>query len=104
MPAPNSTTWIAAASRAIGETGMDVYWLGRLDGAGISGYPMREAFAWHIHLGEAHRQAADGSTTATPTPRWLDVLRAEGAPDDVIFHCFSSVRRWPAPVWRPAGS
>ena len=34
----------------------------------------------------------------------LDVLRAEGAPDTVIFHCFSSdAGRWRAPASTPAG-
>ncbi len=67
---------------AIGETGLDLYW----DAA-----PPRvqaDAFAWHIDLAKrtgkalmihdrlAHRQI-------------LDILDAEGAPDTVVFHCFS---------------
>ena len=73
---------------AIGETGMDLYWPGRLDGC-ASPDTQREAFAWHIDLAKCtgkplmiHNRDADAEV--------LDVLRAEGAPDDVIFHCFSS--------------
>ena len=73
---------------AIGETGMDLYWPGRLDGC-ASPNTQREAFAWHIDLAKStgkplmiHNRDADAEV--------LDVLRAEGAPDDVIFHCFSS--------------
>ncbi|WP_179469265.1 TatD family hydrolase [Mycolicibacterium vinylchloridicum] len=73
---------------AVGETGMDLYWPGRLDGcAGPSA--QREAFAWHIDLAKRtgkplmiHNRDADAEV--------LDVLRAEGAPETVIFHCFSS--------------
>jgi TatD DNase family protein len=49
----------------------------------------REAFAWHIDLAKRtgkplmiHNREADTEV--------LDVLRAEGAPGTVIFHCFSS--------------
>ena len=49
----------------------------------------REAFAWHIDLAKRtgkplmiHNRDADADV--------LDVLRAEGAPQTVIFHCFSS--------------
>ena len=73
---------------AIGETGIDLYWPGRLDGcAGPAS--QREAFAWHIDLAKRigkplmiHNRDADAEV--------LDVLRAEGAPETVIFHCFSS--------------
>lgn len=73
---------------AIGETGMDLYWPGRLD---VCAHPdvQREAFAWHIDLAKRtgkplmiHNREADAEV--------LDVLRAEGAPETVIFHCFSS--------------
>ena len=67
---------------AIGETGLDYYW----DAA-----PHRtqvEAFAWHIDLAKRlkkplmiHDRDAHDDVLA--------VLRAEGAPDQVIFHCFS---------------
>jgi TatD DNase family protein len=73
---------------AIGETGMDMYWPGKLDGcADVAA--QREAFAWHIELAKRtgkplmiHNREADAEV--------LDVLRAEGAPRTVIFHCFSS--------------
>lgn len=73
---------------AIGETGMDLYWPGRLDGC-ADPHIQREAFAWHIDLAKRtgkplmiHNRDADAEV--------LDVLRAEGAPATVIFHCFSS--------------
>jgi TatD DNase family protein len=73
---------------AIGETGMDMYWPGKLDGCALPD-TQREAFAWHIDLAKRsgkplmiHNRDADTEV--------LDVLRAEGAPDTVIFHCFSS--------------
>ncbi len=73
---------------AVGETGMDMYWPGRLDGCAHPDV-QREAFAWHIDLAKRtgkplmiHNRDADREV--------LDVLRAEGAPETVIFHCFSS--------------
>lgn len=73
---------------AIGETGMDLYWPGRLQGCAPPD-AQREAFAWHIDLAKRtgkplmiHNRRADTEV--------LDVLRAEGAPQTVIFHCFSS--------------
>ncbi len=73
---------------AVGETGMDLYWPGRLDGCAEPAV-QREAFAWHIDLAKRcgkplmiHNREADAAV--------LDVLAAEGAPDVVIFHCFSS--------------
>jgi TatD DNase family protein len=81
---------LAAAPRvvAIGETGMDLYWPGRLSGCAEPAQ-QREAFAWHIEVAKRtekplmiHNRDADAEV--------LDVLRAEGAPKDVIFHCFSS--------------
>ncbi|MDC8981596.1 TatD family hydrolase [Mycobacterium marinum] len=73
---------------AVGETGMDIYWPGRLEGCADPDV-QREAFAWHIDLAKRagkplmiHNRQADREV--------LDVLRAEGAPDTVIFHCFSS--------------
>ena len=73
---------------AVGETGLDRYWPGRLEGcAGLSA--QKDAFAWHIDLAKRtgkplmiHNRDADAEV--------LDVLRAEGAPETVIFHCFSS--------------
>ena len=73
---------------AIGETGMDLDWPGRLDGC-AEPKEQREAFAWHIDLAKRtgkplmiHNRDADAAV--------LEVLRAEGAPETVIFHCFSS--------------
>ena len=73
---------------AIGETGMDLYWPGKLDGC-AEPTAQRDAFAWHIELSKRtgkplmiHNRQADGQV--------LEVLRAEGAPGTVIFHCFSS--------------
>jgi TatD DNase family protein len=73
---------------AIGETGLDMYWPTKLDGCAEPA-AQREAFAWHIDLAKRtgkplmiHNRDADAEV--------LDVLRAEGAPDTVIFHCFSS--------------
>jgi len=73
---------------AIGETGLDAYWPGKLDGCADLD-TQREAFAWHIDLAKRtgkplmiHNRDADADV--------LDVLRAEGAPEAVIFHCFSS--------------
>jgi TatD DNase family protein len=73
---------------AIGETGMDLFWPGRLDGCADPA-AQRQAFAWHIELAKRtgkpvmiHNRDADAEV--------LDVLRAEGAPGTVIFHCFSS--------------
>jgi TatD DNase family protein len=73
---------------AIGETGMDLYWPGKLEGCADPAV-QREAFAWHIDLAKRtgkplmiHNREADAEV--------LDVLRAEDPPDTVIFHCFSS--------------
>lgn len=73
---------------AVGETGMDLYWPGRLQGCAEPPV-QREAFAWHIDLAKRtgkplmiHNRDADAAV--------LDVLAAEGAPETVIFHCFSS--------------
>jgi TatD DNase family protein len=73
---------------AIGETGLDMYWPGKLEGCAEPA-EQREAFAWHIDLAKRtgrplmiHNRDADAEI--------LDVLKAEGAPETVIFHCFSS--------------
>ena len=73
---------------AVGETGMDMYWPGKLEGCADAA-TQRDAFAWHIDLAKRigkplmiHNRDGDADV--------LDVLRAEGAPDTVIFHCFSS--------------
>nr|WP_245599583.1 TatD family hydrolase [Nakamurella lactea] len=67
---------------AIGETGLDHYW-------DAAPHPAQaEAFAWHIQLAKdvgkplmIHDRDAHDAV--------FDVLRAEGAPPEVIFHCFS---------------
>ena len=73
---------------AIGETGLDLYWPGKLEGCAEPAV-QAEAFAWHIDLAKRtgkplmiHNRDADAGV--------LDVLAAEGAPSTVIFHCFSS--------------
>jgi TatD DNase family protein len=73
---------------AVGETGMDMYWPGKLDGCAEPAV-QKDAFAWHIDLAKRigkplmiHNRDADAEV--------LDVLNAEGAPGTVIFHCFSS--------------
>ena len=73
---------------AVGETGMDNYWPGRLDGCATPD-EQREAFAWHIDLAKRtgkplmiHNREPDAAVVRG--------LRAEGAPPTVIFHCFSS--------------
>lgn len=73
---------------AVGETGIDLYWPGKVDGCATPA-EQREGFAWHIDLAKRtgkplmiHNRDADAEV--------LDVLAAEGAPETVIFHCFSS--------------
>ena len=73
---------------AVGETGLDYYWPGKLDGCADEA-TQREAFAWHIDLAKRvgkplmiHNRDGDAEV--------LDMLRSEGAPETVIFHCFSS--------------
>ncbi|MEV5834050.1 TatD family hydrolase [Nocardia sp. NPDC052112] len=73
---------------AIGETGLDYYWPGKLEGcADIE--DQVEGFRWHIDLAKRlrkplmiHNREADHDL--------LTVLLDEGAPETVIFHCFSS--------------
>jgi TatD DNase family protein len=67
---------------AIGETGLDHYW----DAA--PHHIQAEAFAWHIDLAKRLRKPVmihdrDAHDDV------LAVLRGEGAPETVIFHCFS---------------
>ncbi|MFC4125745.1 TatD family hydrolase [Nocardia rhizosphaerae] len=73
---------------AIGETGLDYYWPGKLDGCADIETQI-EGFRWHIDLAKRarkplmiHNREADHDLLA--------VLLDEGAPDTVIFHCFSS--------------
>ncbi len=72
---------------AVGETGLDHYWPGKLDGCADIGR-QEDAFRWHIDLAKrvgkpvmVHDRDAHGDV--------LRILRAEGAPELVIFHCFS---------------
>ncbi|MGH4007264.1 MAG: TatD family hydrolase [Pseudonocardiaceae bacterium] len=72
---------------AVGETGLDYYWPQR-DPQVAAPEVQREAYRWHIDLAkrvgkplmihdrDAHRDV-------------LAVLEQEGAPETVIFHCFS---------------
>ncbi|MFF5034659.1 TatD family hydrolase [Nocardia salmonicida] len=73
---------------AVGETGLDYYWPGKLDGCADVETQI-EGFRWHIDLAKRvrkplmiHNREADHDL--------LTVLLDEGAPDTVIFHCFSS--------------
>ncbi|RDI66756.1 TatD family hydrolase [Nocardia pseudobrasiliensis] len=73
---------------AVGETGLDYYWPGKLDGCAEIEEQV-EGFRWHIDLAKRldkplmiHNREADHDLLA--------VLLDEGAPDTVIFHCFSS--------------
>ena len=79
----NSRSWPAHPRVvAIGETGLDHYW----DAAPHAA--QAEAFAWHIDLAKRlgkplmiHDRDAHDDVLA--------ILAAEGAPETVIFHCFS---------------
>ncbi|MGB3771267.1 MAG: TatD family hydrolase [Rhodococcus sp. (in: high G+C Gram-positive bacteria)] len=73
---------------AVGETGLDYYWPGKLDGCAAVDEQV-EGFRWHIDLAKRvgkplmiHNRDADHDVLA--------VLLDEGAPETVIFHCFSS--------------
>ncbi|GAA5043285.1 TatD family hydrolase [Nocardia callitridis] len=81
---------LAADSRvvAVGETGLDYYWPGKLEGCAEVETQI-EGFRWHIDLAKRldkplmiHNREADHDL--------LTVLLDEGAPKTVIFHCFSS--------------
>ncbi|MFZ2528531.1 MAG: TatD family hydrolase [Rhodococcus sp. (in: high G+C Gram-positive bacteria)] len=73
---------------AVGETGLDLYWPGKLDGCADPA-EQEDGFRWHIDLAKRlgkplmiHNRDADTEL--------LRVLHDEGAPETVIFHCFSS--------------
>ncbi|MBF6131540.1 TatD family hydrolase [Nocardia otitidiscaviarum] len=73
---------------AVGETGLDYYWPGKLEGCADVEEQV-EGFRWHIDLAKRlgkplmiHNREADHDLLA--------VLLDEGAPETVIFHCFSS--------------
>lgn len=67
---------------AIGETGLDHYW----DAAPHT--VQAEAFAWHIALAKSTGKPLMIHDRLAHQPI-LDILRAEGAPEVVVFHCFS---------------
>ena len=72
---------------AVGETGLDHYWPGRLAGCAEPG-EQEEAFRWHIDLAKrvgkplmVHDRDAHADV--------LRVLAEQGAPQTVVLHCFS---------------
>ncbi|GAA2051839.1 TatD family hydrolase [Williamsia deligens] len=72
---------------AVGETGLDWYWLERSDDC-ASKVQQEHSFRWHIALAKEvgkplmiHNRDAGRDL--------LDVLADEGAPETVIMHCFS---------------
>ena len=75
---------LAARERvvAVGETGLDFYW----DSAPAD--VQREAFAWHIALAKDLGKPLMIHDRDAHQAIW-DVLIGEGAPDTVVFHCFS---------------
>lgn len=73
---------------AVGETGLDLYWPGKLEGCATTEEQV-DGFRWHIDLAKRlgktlmiHNREADQDL--------LRVLHEEGAPETVVFHCFSS--------------
>src|SRR6202008_1649530 len=72
---------------AVGETGMDLYWPGRLDGCAQVAV-QREAFAWHIDLAKRCGKPLMIHNREAAT-EVLDGLRAEGGTDVVVVPCFS---------------
>ena len=80
---------LAGADRvvAVGETGLDYYWPGRMEDC-ASPEQQREAFAWHIELAKRlgkpvmiHDRDAHDDV--------LRILLVEGAPERTVLHCFS---------------
>jgi TatD DNase family protein len=72
---------------AVGETGLDYYWT-RFDEDASPPHAQQDAFRWHIDLAKRlgkplmiHDRDAHEDV--------LRILAEEGAPDDVMFHCFS---------------
>jgi TatD DNase family protein len=72
---------------AVGESGMDDYWTTRREDCAPLDV-QREAFAWHIDLAKRRDLPLVVHDREAHAPI-LDVLAAEGAPDTVVFHCFS---------------
>ncbi|MBW4813046.1 MULTISPECIES: TatD family hydrolase [Rhodococcus] len=73
---------------AVGETGLDLYWPGKLEGCATIEEQV-DGFRWHIDLAKRlgktlmiHNREADQDL--------LRVLHEEGAPETVVLHCFSS--------------
>jgi TatD DNase family protein len=73
---------------AVGETGLDLYWPGKLERCATIEEQV-DGFRWHIDLAKRlgktlmiHNREADQDL--------LRVLHEEGAPETVVFHCFSS--------------
>lgn len=71
----------------VGETGLDDYWTTRREDCAPLDV-QREAFAWHIELAKRSGLPLVIHDRDAHQPI-LDVLDAEGAPDRVVFHCFS---------------
>ena len=72
---------------AVGETGLDYYWPGKLDGCATPA-EQEGAFRWHLDLAKRIGKAVmihDREAHADV----LRILTEEGAPETVIFHCFS---------------
>jgi TatD DNase family protein len=67
---------------AIGETGLDHYW------EAAPHATQADAFAWHIALAKEVDKPLVVHDRQAHQPI-LDLLRGEGAPDTVVFHCFS---------------
>lgn len=67
---------------AIGETGLDFYW------PETPRDVQEEAFAWHIDLAKRLRKPLM-IHDRDAHERIFEILDAEGAPETVIFHCFS---------------
>jgi TatD DNase family protein len=67
---------------AIGETGLDFHW------EGTPRQVQAEAFAWHIDLAKRSRKPLMIHDRLAHD-RVFEILQAEGAPETVIFHCFS---------------
>ncbi|GAA1071178.1 TatD family hydrolase [Tsukamurella spumae] len=87
--APEELERLAADPRcvAIGETGLDWYWLGKREDVATPAQ-QHAAFEWHIDLAKRlgkplmiHNREADADI--------LKDLERFGAPETVIFHCFS---------------
>lgn len=73
---------------SVGETGLDAYWPDK-DDTTADLIQQEESFRWHIELAKKYNKALMIHNREAD----LDILRIlddQGAPDEVIFHCFSS--------------